>query len=108
MPKLVRLYIRHVLIGFGISAVVVSGLLYLNVANLWHLISTSDMGWIAILMLFVFNGVVFAGVQFSIVIMRMAQNDPPAGGPKKRVGPVAGMAVIPVPVEKGGNSFKGY
>ncbi len=102
MPKLVRLYIRHVLIGFGISAAVVSGLLYLNVANLWHLVSTSDMGWIAVLMLFVFNGIVFASVQFSIVIMRMAQDDPPAGGPKKRVGPMVGIVPIPVRVEKDG------
>ncbi|MCB1350687.1 MAG: hypothetical protein R3D59_18310 [Paracoccaceae bacterium] len=87
MPELVRLYIRNVITGFGLSAVFVSALLYLNVGNLWHLISTSNVGWIALVMLLFFNGVVFAGVQFAITIMRMEeQDDGPQGG--KRV-PVA-------------------
>lgn len=92
MPDLVRLYIRNVLVGFVLSAVFVGALLGLNVANLWHLISTSPMGWVAGLMLFVFNGIVFAGVQFAIVIMRMADN----GGGSSRgrripVGPAVPM-----------------
>lgn len=95
MPKLVRLYIKNVLFGFALSGVFVFALLYTNVANLWHLISTSDMGWIALVMLVFFNGVVFAGVQFAISVMRMAQeDDEPRGG--KRA-PVA--TTIPVPVE---------
>ncbi|MCB1330929.1 MAG: hypothetical protein KDK28_16470, partial [Maritimibacter sp.] len=71
MPELVRLYIKNVIMGFGLSAVFVGALLYLNVGNLWHLISTSNVGWIALVMLLFFNGVVFAGVQFAITIMRM-------------------------------------
>lgn len=95
MPKLVRLYITHVLIGFALSAAFVAALLFMNVANLWHLISTSDMGWIAVIMLFMFNGIVFSGVQFAFVIMRMGEEDKtPKGG--KRV-PVA--TDIPVRVE---------
>lgn len=95
MPKLVRLYITHVLIGFALSAVFVAALLYMNVANLWHLISTSDMGWVATIMLFMFNGIVFSGVQFAFVIMRMGNEDKtPKGG--KRI-PVA--TDIPVRVE---------
>ncbi|MCB1337665.1 MAG: hypothetical protein KDK10_09520 [Maritimibacter sp.] len=87
MPELVRLYIKNVFFGFGLSALFVSALLYANVGNLWHLISTSNVGWIAVVMLVFFNGVVFAGVQFAISIMRMeAQDDDPQGG--KRV-PVA-------------------
>ena len=87
MPELVRLYIKNVLMGFGLSTLFVSALLYMNVANLWHLISTSPVGWIALTMLLFFNGVVFAGVQFAITIMRMEeQDDEPKGG--KRV-PVA-------------------
>ena len=87
MPRLVRLYIHQVLIGFGLSAVFVTALLYTNVGNLWHLISTSNVGWIALVMLVFFNGVVFAGVQFAITIMRMEeQDDGPQGG--KRI-PVA-------------------
>lgn len=81
MPELVRLYIRNVIMGFGLSAVFVGALLYSNIANLWHLISTSPVGWIAVVMLLFFNGVVFAGVQFAISIMRMEADDSePKGG----------------------------
>ncbi len=73
--------------GFGLSLGFVGALLYLNVGNLWHLISTSPVGWIALVMLVFFNGVVFAGVQFAITIMRMeTEDDEPTGG--KRV-PIA-------------------
>ncbi len=94
MPKLISLYIRQVFVGFALSGVFVGGLLYLNVANLWHLVSASPMGWVAVAMLFMFHGVVFGGVQFAITIMRMEESDDdPQGG--KRV-PVASN--IPVPV----------
>lgn len=87
MPELIRLYIKNVIMGFGLSALFVGALLYTNVANLWHLVSTSNVGWIAVVMLFFFNGAVFAGVQFAITIMRMEErDDEPRGG--KRV-PVA-------------------
>lgn len=66
MPYLVRLYIRQVIIGYAISAGFVALLLASNVANLWHLVSTSNIGWLAVLMLWVFNGIVFAGVQFAL------------------------------------------
>jgi hypothetical protein len=33
-------------------------------------------------MLFVFNGIVFAGVQFAIVVMRMGSHDGSGGGRK--------------------------
>ncbi len=81
MPKLVRLYIRQVFVGFGLSAIFVTALLYTNVGNLWHLISTSPMGYVALIMLFMFHGIVFAGVQFAITIMRMEEKeDDPKGG----------------------------
>ena len=94
MPKLVNLYIKQVLVGFGLSATFVGLLLYTNVGNLWHLVSTSDIGWVAVVMLFMFNGIVFAGVQFAIVIMRMEHDDSPKGGKRQ---PVA--TDIPVRVE---------
>ncbi len=80
MPKLVRLYIRQVLIGFGLSAAFVALLLTANVANLWHLVSGSDVGLLAVFLLWLFNGIVFAGVQFGISIMRMAEEGTPRGG----------------------------
>lgn len=77
MPKLVRLYIVQSIIGFGISAGFVAMLLWFNVANLWHLVTHSDVGFLAVFLLWLFNGIVFAGVQFGISIMRMSE---PAGG----------------------------
>ena len=84
MPKLIKLYIVNVIIGFAIAGVFVGLLLWFNIANLWHLISTSDKGWIAVLVLWASNGVIFAGVQFGIAVMRMKDDDDdePRGGTK--------------------------
>lgn len=75
MPKLIRLYITNVAIGFGLAAVFVGMLLWFNIANLWHLVSHSDKGWLAVLILWFANGIVFAGVQFAIAVMRMKDDD---------------------------------
>ncbi|NVO29062.1 hypothetical protein HJ526_16655 [Donghicola sp. C2-DW-16] len=95
MPKLVRLYITQVFVGFGLSAAFVSALLYLNVANLWHLVTHSSGGALAVLMLWVFNGIVFAGVQFGISIMRLGQDDDTPRGPRQHA-LVREYAPIPV------------
>lgn len=82
MPKLIRLYITHVAIGFAISAAFVTMLLYFNIANLWHLVSTSEKGLLAVVILWVAHGIVFAGVQFGIAVMRLKDDDDdePRGG----------------------------
>lgn len=68
MPHLVRLYIRQVAIGYAISAAFVALLVFFNVANLGVLILGSPIGWLACIMLWVFNGIVFAGVQFALAL----------------------------------------
>jgi len=73
MPKLIRLYITQVAWGFVISAVFVGVLLAFNVGNLRNLITGSDIGLIALLMIWFMNGIVFAGVQFGYKIMSMAE-----------------------------------
>lgn len=106
MPELVRLYIRQVIIGFVLSAGFVAMLLAFNVANLWHLVSHTQGGWIAVLMLFVFNGIVFAGVQFGISIMRMSET-PGDAGRGKRIGfdtpraPADGQIAVPITDRRG-------
>ena len=93
MPKLVRLYIVSVSIGFAVSALFVAVLLALDVAGLRHLILGSDMGWLAGLMILMFSGSIFAGVQFGIAVMAMAgKDDTPRGGLRQQAQPV------PVPV----------
>lgn len=95
MPKLIRLYIANVLWGFALAAVFVGLLLWLDVAGLRGLILGSGAGWLGGLMLWAFNGIVFAGVQFGVAVMRMAERDddePPRGMRE----PVARLAEVPV------------
>jgi len=100
MPKLVRLYIKHTIFGFILSGIFVSLLLWFNVANLWHLISGSSAGYLAGFLLFMFNGIVFSGVQFGIAIMRMADlGDDDKNGGKRQREPVLNPALVPVPVK---------
>jgi hypothetical protein len=82
MPKLIRLYIVNVLIGFAISAVFLGVVLVADLAGLRHLVLETPSGWIAGFIFFFFNGIVFAGVQFGIAVMRLAEDDsaPPRGG----------------------------
>lgn len=91
MPQLVRLYIRHCAIGFAVAAVFVGTLFAFDIANLWTLVSRSDVGLLAAFMLFMGNGIVFAGVQFGISVMRMGDDDAePRGGQRDPV-------LLPVP-----------
>ncbi|OZA04926.1 MAG: hypothetical protein B7Y02_15995 [Rhodobacterales bacterium 17-64-5] len=80
MPHLIRLYITNVVLGFALAAAFVGALVMLDVAGLRHLVLQSDMGIVAALMLWVFHGVVFAGVQFAIAVMALAEDDTPRGG----------------------------
>lgn len=80
MPALVRLYVRHVLIGFVLGGLFTALLLWLNVANLWHLVTSTRGGSLAVLMLALFNSFVFSGVQFAIAVMGMAEEEERGGG----------------------------
>lgn len=80
MPQLVQLYIRNALTGAAVAGVFVALLVGFDVAHLRHLVLESPVGWLALLMLYVFNALVFAGVQFGIAVMGMAEDDRPRGG----------------------------
>jgi len=100
MPKLVRLYIVNVAIGFGVAALFVGLLLWFDIAGLRHLIGSSDQGWLAALVLWVLNGIIFAGVQFGIAVMRLKDDDDDDhhGGLRQHATHPE-YATIPVPVE---------
>lgn len=103
MPKLIRLYIVNVAIGFAIAAAFVGMLLWFDIANLWHLVSHSDKGWLAVLILWISNGIIFAGVQFGIAVMRLKDDDDddfPGGGLRQHVMRHE-PATIPVRVDEG-------
>lgn len=81
MPKLIRLYIQSVLIGFALSAMFLVLLIWADVAGLQHLVLQTASGGIAAVVLFVMNGIIFSAVQFAIAIMRLAEDDnDPRGG----------------------------
>lgn len=100
MPELVRLYIRHVLIGFVLGLAFTGLLLWLNVGNLWHLVNATDAGVVAVVMLVVFNTIVFSGVQFAFAVMGLARHDDHTGGKLVRV---AAPQAVPIEVESGGD-----
>jgi hypothetical protein len=83
MPPLIRLYITQTAIGFAISAVFTALVVAFDIAHLGYLISSVDGGWLAAFLFFMLNGIVFAGVQFGIAVMRMAgrqdDSEPPRG-----------------------------
>ena len=61
------------------------GVIWFDVGGLWHLVTQTEMGWPAFVMMVVFNGIVFAGVQFAYAVMSMAApDDGPKGGKKQR------------------------
>lgn len=83
MPKLVRFYIRHCLIGFAVSAIFVALLLALDVRNLRHLVLNDDAAVLVVFVLWFFNGIVFASVQFAYAVMQLGRTDDGASGGKR-------------------------
>ncbi len=100
MPELVRLYVRHVVIGFLLGALFTALLLWLNVANLWHLVNATQGGALAVVMLVVFNSFVFSGVQFAIAVMGLAEEEGQGGG---TFAPLTELKELPAEAESGGN-----
>ncbi|TNC64494.1 hypothetical protein [Rubellimicrobium roseum] len=96
MPHLIRLYIRNVALGFGLALAFVALLIGFDVAGLRHLVLGTEMGWLGGVMLVMFNGIVFAGVQFGVAVMRMAE--PEDEGP--RGGTRLPLQAVPVPVRR--------
>jgi hypothetical protein len=101
MPKLIRLYIVNVAIGFSVALAFVSGLVWFDVAHLRQLITGSDQGVLAFALLVMFHGVVFGGVQFAIAVMRLAEDDSGPKGGRRR--PLATMVPIRVEVAASGS-----
>jgi hypothetical protein len=100
MPKLIRLYIVNVAIGFVIALAFVSAIVFFDVANLRHLVMETEMGWLAFIMMVVFNGIVFAGVQFAYAVMSLAEkDDTPKGG--KKQGVMAELAPVRIAAQTG-------
>lgn len=81
LPRLVRLFIFHGLVGFAIAAAFTALVLWLNVANIGHLVFTVQGGWLAALVFFMLNGIVFSGAQTAIVVMSLGGDENRGNGP---------------------------
>ena len=79
MPPLIRLYLVCIATGFGISVLFLAAMLWQDVAGLQRLVLGSDSGFVAALMLVVFQAVLLGGVQFAITLMAMGQGGPDQG-----------------------------
>jgi hypothetical protein len=82
VPDIIRFYIKHCVIGFALAAAFTAAILWLNVGNLWHLVSTSDIGVMAVFVFWVLNGIVYAGAQCAVAILLMTDNDDEGDGPR--------------------------
>ena len=75
LPRIVRLYILHTLVGFALSAVFTGLVLWFDIVGIGRLVTEVEGGWIMGFVFFVLNGIVFASVQTAIVVMTMDYDD---------------------------------
>lgn len=75
MPRLIRLYIQQIWIGFALAALLVALIVGFDIGHLRHLVLQTQGGLLAGFLLWVINGIAFAGVQFGLVVLGRAQDD---------------------------------
>lgn len=95
LPRVVRLYIFNCMIGFALAGTFTGLVLWFDIAGIGHLVSSVSGGWLAALVFFVLNGIVFAGVQTGIVVMSMDYDEDDRPGPRSPE-PVLAPRMIPV------------
>lgn len=86
MPAHIRFILRHAAYGLIIALAFVAMLLAFNVGNLWHLVTHTAEGPIAVVMLVVFCTITFGSAQIGYKIMTMgAEDDDDRGGKRDAV-----------------------
>jgi hypothetical protein len=76
MPPLVRFLVLHGLLGFGIAAVFMAGLLHLDPGGAAGLLLRSAGHWWPALVLWFFLGLTFGSVQIGVATMLRADEPP--------------------------------
>ncbi|MBK8158571.1 MAG: hypothetical protein IPK59_07315 [Rhodospirillaceae bacterium] len=77
--------LRHALAGFVMAIAFVALILLLDLGGLATLVSTSELGVLAVALLTFFTGLTFASLQMGIAVMSMkpqSENDDSAGSAK--------------------------
>jgi hypothetical protein len=96
MPDHIKMILRHGVYGFVIALGFVAGLMYYNVANLWHLVTHTAEGPIALVVFTILCTITFGSVQIGYKIMTMGEEDDEPRGGKRDAIPT--FDAIPVPV----------
>lgn len=96
MPEHIKMIIRHGFIGLGISVAFTAMILAFNVGNLWHLVTHTAEGPVAVLMLIVFGTITFGSAQIGYKIMTMGEDEDDGQGGKRDALPVVDPVAIPV------------
>jgi hypothetical protein len=81
---LVRLFIVHTLIGYGLATLFVGALIGFDLGGIATLIANQDAEPF-ILLLWFFVGLTFASAQMGMAIMSLTDEQPPRGGKRARV-----------------------
>jgi hypothetical protein len=97
MPDHIRFILRHAAFGFVLAFVFVGMLLAFDVAGLWHLVTHTAEGPIALAVLTVLCGITFGSAQVGFKIMTMGNDRDDDDERGKRDG-VFTFDAIPVPV----------
>ncbi len=71
MPDILRLFIRNALIGFGIAAIFVAVLVWLDVNGLRGSLAGEDRLGLALFILWFGNGTFFAALQIAWAVMAL-------------------------------------
>jgi len=80
MPQLVRFLLVHAAIGFGLAFVFVGMLVAFDTGGLRTLMMSSDIGFVAFLLLVFLNGLTFGSVQIGVAVMLLGEEDGDHGG----------------------------
>ncbi|MGF1621337.1 MAG: hypothetical protein ACFCUR_12060 [Rhodomicrobiaceae bacterium] len=99
MPPLIRFLLRHALIGFGIAAIFVAGLMLSDMGGIGTLIANAEAGWLALLMLTFFLGLTFGSAQMGFAVMSgdLHGGDNGRGGKRQPVRPYP-LKLLPVKI----------
>ncbi|NKX43432.1 hypothetical protein [Roseicyclus persicicus] len=95
MPDHIKFILRHAAYGVVIALAFVAMLLAFDVGGLWHLVTHTAEGPIALLMLVVFCSITFGSAQIGYKIMTLGEDDDDRGGKRDAV---PTLDAIPVPV----------
>ena len=74
MPEPIAFFLKHALIGFGLSAVFVACLVYFDVMNLQTMLAKEEMRFTALFVMWFGNGTVFGALQVAYAVMDKAED----------------------------------